>query len=773
MATAGILPSLSQQEEEHYAALFQQLGHGQNGLLDGATLLQILHNIDDPEAQDQRPVLLNSFQCFCMATAGILPSLSQQEEEHYAALFQQLGHGQNGLLDGATAAGFMTTSGLAQEQLRKIWEIADEDNIGSLDFPKFSAICRLMAHAQCGLPPSKDLLARPPQLLPEFEGFRRNRQPSETSSRAGSPSPLTRDFGSSNGRAGFGDLQPVIAGSSAEIQAAAAEAARRPPSPRPFTWSQWSPSQREKRKYATLFKRLDWDSDGFVQGEEVRNLLARSQLNTNLLADLWDMADRDGDHRLNFGEFLSLVHMVTCILRGAPPLDPRQGLPRELLQALDRLESPEVLVAQREESSRSRSVSPAPSGPVSRSTSPQLGAADYFGTGGSAPPPPFNTIPADAAAAAAEDELFGPLDGPSKSSKKEKKDKRSALGNDEGEFGSSLPSRPSRRGRSSERDRDRDQDRDRSRDRGESGRRSSAQTQEEEGLWASPSAVDAGSGGAALEGHGESFPGLDVGRSSQETRLSEEAEEDRLRRIAVATSHFDSFMCADREVTKQVAREVDELQDELRDANNVCNQVDDELRSEQRQEANLLQQMQDLERRVEETRTRLLKAKDARRGTNLENLALRRDRSHCEEELAFLQQLAEEEGLGLQSALQTNEMLRSAHHDVEVQIEGFEVQRRKLATQVNEERELVREGERKNAQLRSLLEQLHRDHVRYTAARREAMQQQLTRQEMQRLGRPQALAQGRVVDPPAGRSHGLFTGDALATSYTIGRALAQ
>ena len=53
----------------------------------------------------------------------------------------------------------------------------------------------------------------------------------------------------------------------------------RSPSPRrPWSRDQWAPSQRQKRKYASLFKRTDFDNDGYIQGNEASDLLERSKL---------------------------------------------------------------------------------------------------------------------------------------------------------------------------------------------------------------------------------------------------------------------------------------------------------------------------------------------------------------------------------------------------------------------------------------------------------------------------------------------------------------
>ena len=133
-------------------------------------------------------------------------------------------------------------------------------------------------------------------------------------------------------------------------------------SPRTFTVDRWAPSRREKRKYASLFKRTDWDQDGFVQGNEASELLERSGLERSSLGRAWELADQDCDGKLDFSEFVCLVHLVTCALRGQRIPGPGEGLPHQLALSLASLEPLEVLAAEREASrSRSRSASPHPS----------------------------------------------------------------------------------------------------------------------------------------------------------------------------------------------------------------------------------------------------------------------------------------------------------------------------------------------------------------------------------------------------------------------------
>ena len=235
--------------------------------------------------------------------------------------------------------------------------------------------CRLVAWAQTGIQPDPQCVYQEPPVLPDFPGLQR-RSPSE-SGQGSRPQSV--------GGSEQSELQPVIGGGRRMRQENGGATRRaRSSSPRTFTADRWAPSRREKRKYASLFKRTDWDQDGFVQGNEASELLERSGLERQSLGRAWELADQDCDGKLDFAEFVCLVHLVTCALRGQRIPGPGEGLPHQLAQSLASLEPLEMLAAERE-ASRSRSASPHPSvtatptektGRRARSSSPRSFTAD-------------------------------------------------------------------------------------------------------------------------------------------------------------------------------------------------------------------------------------------------------------------------------------------------------------------------------------------------------------------------------------------------------------
>merc|ERR1719265_407740 len=180
------------------------------------------------------------------------------------------------------------------------------------------------------------------------------------------------------------DLQPVLSGGEAAVRRAAEHARQGVKSPRSFYRERWAPSARERRKYATLFHRTDKDGDGFAEASDVRELLDRSGLDQGLLRLAWEHADRGQRGKLNWQECVVIVHLISCVVRGARMPGQHEGLPPELIAGIQTLEPPDVLIRERE--ARSRSQSPA----NSRANSPIFLSASPLQSGSLLPSaPPF------------------------------------------------------------------------------------------------------------------------------------------------------------------------------------------------------------------------------------------------------------------------------------------------------------------------------------------------------------------------------------------------
>ncbi|CAE7876304.1 eps15 [Symbiodinium sp. KB8] len=558
---------------------------------------------------------------------------SQQELEYYQQLYGIANPAGTQSIDSISGGQFLVLSDLPRESLHEIWKIASANATqGYLHVEGFYVACRLVAWAQSGIQPDPQCVYQEPPVLPDFPGLQR-RSPSEPSGQGSRPQSV--------GGSEQSELQPVIGGRGRRQENTQRA---RSSSPRTFTVDRWAPSRREKRKYASLFKRTDWDQDGFVQGNEASELLERSGLERSSLGRAWELADQDCDGKLDFSEFVCLVHLVTCALRGQRIPGPGEGLPHQLALSLASLEPLEVLAAERE--AREPAVAELPDPFAAGESFPSVetkDAGNWQSTG-------FE----DTAAFASGFESEGGFAS-------------GGFQDSTADFG--FPAFP---------DGQIDQP-------FEAGAAGAASWPQELPEFEQPvSAFDDGA-----------FEGKDP-FATDHLGLSGPAEQLQL------VANFDG------KLARKLRDEVDQLDTELRRLQDADVKLEQQAAHESRECERLLSQKQILERELAEDKQKLQQLQDARSNANLESLSLRRDRNHLSHELAFLRQVAENDEEMLLMLRQSNQYLEASHRNLESNSEMLKEIRKEVQVEIAKEREQLQLDQRQYAELKATLEQLSR-----------------------------------------------------------------
>ena len=270
-------------------------------------------------------------------SARIIPS--QPESVYYHTLFNASAPDITGWIVGKAGAQFLSTSGLPRDTLHKIWSIADAQQHGKLDREGFYVACRLVAHAQSGLVPDSSLVSREPAMLPIFEGVKKLQPPGGNNSRTDDVISLS-DYGAD---AGPGFLSPSRA---ANIVTSMARLGMDPLEFIPFQSGpevnqqstnavpDWTITEVNRQKYLGLFKKLEKDALGRVNGKVARGVLEKSGVSRQSLGVVWELSDLDSDGMLNEKEFILAMHLTTKCKKGTPL---PSSLPSDLAKQLESL----------------------------------------------------------------------------------------------------------------------------------------------------------------------------------------------------------------------------------------------------------------------------------------------------------------------------------------------------------------------------------------------------------------------------------------------------
>ncbi|KAI0852005.1 hypothetical protein F5Y00DRAFT_228386 [Daldinia vernicosa] len=225
-----------------------------------------------------------------------IPPLTPEKVAQYAGLFEKQNLQNGGILPGDQAKSIFEKSGLPNEVLGRIWQLADTEQRGALVMTEFVIAMHLLTSMKSGT------LRGLPNILPAalYEAATRR--------------------GSMSGRSPTTMVPPVPAiprQLSGQAQLRTTSPLGRPPfGPQPTgvapqtTGSDWIITPADKARFDQFYADLDKTNKGFITGEEAVPFLSQSSLPEDALAQIWDLADINSEGRLTRDTFAVAMHLI-------------------------------------------------------------------------------------------------------------------------------------------------------------------------------------------------------------------------------------------------------------------------------------------------------------------------------------------------------------------------------------------------------------------------------------------------------------------------------
>ncbi|XP_046893276.1 epidermal growth factor receptor substrate 15-like 1 [Hypomesus transpacificus] len=272
-------------------------------------------NIPPPKFKDTSSPSLSS----TAPPSEPLWAVRPEEKGTFDGIFESLAPA-NGLLSGDKVKPVLINSKLPLDVLGKVWDLSDIDKDGHLDRDEFAVAMHLVYRAlekeavpsvlpSSLIPPSKrkkalgSIPAAPPALPA-------SPPPPKDSLRS------TPSHGSMSSLNSAGSLSPKHTLKSAQYAV------------------NWVVPVPDRGRYDDIFLKTDADLDGFVSGQEVKDIFMHSGLPHNLLAHIWALADTRQMGKLTREQFALAMHFIQQ--KVSKGVDPPQALSSDMIPPSER-----------------------------------------------------------------------------------------------------------------------------------------------------------------------------------------------------------------------------------------------------------------------------------------------------------------------------------------------------------------------------------------------------------------------------------------------------
>uniref|UniRef100_A0AAY4D9I2 Epidermal growth factor receptor substrate 15-like 1 n=1 Tax=Denticeps clupeoides TaxID=299321 RepID=A0AAY4D9I2_9TELE len=242
-----------------------------------------------------------------------------EEKSKFDGIFESLVP-VNGLLSGEKVKPVLINSKLPLDVLGKVWDLSDIDKDGHLDRDEFAVAMHLVYRALEKEPVPSVL---PSSLIPPSKRKRSvGSLPGSVPMLPASPPPpkdslrSTPSHGSMNSLNSAGSLSPKHTLKSSQHSV------------------NWVVPAADRGRYDDIFLKTDADLDGFVSGQEVKEIFIQSGLSQNVLAHIWALADTRQMGKLTREQFSLAMHFIQQkVIKG---IDPPQALTADMIPPSER-----------------------------------------------------------------------------------------------------------------------------------------------------------------------------------------------------------------------------------------------------------------------------------------------------------------------------------------------------------------------------------------------------------------------------------------------------
>uniref|UniRef100_A0A665T8U3 Epidermal growth factor receptor pathway substrate 15-like 1a n=1 Tax=Echeneis naucrates TaxID=173247 RepID=A0A665T8U3_ECHNA len=245
--------------------------------------------------------------------------VSPEEKSKFDGIFESLVP-VNGLLSGEKVKPVLINSKLPLDVLGKVWDLSDIDKDGHLDKDEFAVAMHLVYRAlekepvpallpSALIPPSKRKKSLG-SLAGPVPGLPASPPPPKDSLRS------TPSHGSMNSLNSTGSLSPKHTLKSGQHAV------------------NWVVPVSDRGRYDDIFLKTDTDLDGFVSGQEVKDIFMQSGLSQNILAHIWALADTRQIGKLTREQFALAMHLIQQ--KVSKGIDPPQALTSDMIPPSER-----------------------------------------------------------------------------------------------------------------------------------------------------------------------------------------------------------------------------------------------------------------------------------------------------------------------------------------------------------------------------------------------------------------------------------------------------